>query len=239
MSNGRLKASTNRVRTSVALQQTSIWTTAIGVEKFEPVNSVIEATLNAPGVAGGGRRAKQQAAAQAVAAAGGAGGQVDDYKGLIDLARAQGALGGLNRGACKKCGQLGHLTKQCRNQFSRFFDGGPDAATTAAAAAAAGVPTAALSMAPMAEGDGAPGGPSDSDSMGSLVDTDTDSSSSSSSDSEAERRRHKEKKRKQRQKEKAKEHKHKSRKSVKKRKAPKEKRAHSKNKRNHSHRSSD
>jgi uncharacterized Ntn-hydrolase superfamily protein len=54
----------------VALQQTSIWTTAIGVEKFEPVNSVIEATLNAPGVAGGGRRAKQQAAAQAVAAAG-------------------------------------------------------------------------------------------------------------------------------------------------------------------------
>jgi hypothetical protein len=74
------------------------------------------------------------------ARAGGAGGQVDDYKGLIDLARAQGALGGLNRGACKKCGQLGHLTKQCRNQFSRFFDGGPDAATTAAAAAAAGAP---------------------------------------------------------------------------------------------------
>ena len=63
---------------------------------------------------------------------------MDNYQGLIDLARAQGALGGLNRGACKKCGQLGHLTKQCRNQFSRFFDGGPGGDSTAAAAAAAG-----------------------------------------------------------------------------------------------------
>lgn len=81
-----------------------------------------------------------QAAAQAVQAAGGfdSAGAVDNYQGLLDLARAQGALGGLNRGACKKCGQLGHLTKQCRNQFSRFFDGGPGGDKTAAAAAAQG-----------------------------------------------------------------------------------------------------
>lgn len=53
---------------------------------------------------------------------------------------------------CCRCGQLGHLTKQCRNQFSRFFDGGPGAEKDAAqqAAAAAGVPTAAIAMAPLA-----------------------------------------------------------------------------------------
>ena len=53
---------------------------------------------------------------------------------------------------CCRCGQLGHLTKQGRNQFSRFFDGGPGAEKDAAqqAAAAAGVPTAAIAMAPLA-----------------------------------------------------------------------------------------
>ncbi len=83
---------------------------------------------------------------------GGFGGEaVDNYQGLLDLARSQGALGGLNRGACKKCGQLGHLTKQCRNHFSRFFDGGPGDEKDAAvrAAAAAGVPTAAIALAPL------------------------------------------------------------------------------------------
>lgn len=57
---------------------------------------------------------------------------------------------------------------------------------------AAGLPTAALAMAPLAEGAGE--GPAESsDSMASIVDSDDDSgsSSSSSSDSEAERRRQK------------------------------------------------
>jgi hypothetical protein len=44
----------------VALQQTSIWTSAIGVEKFENANSAIEDMLYAPGAAGAGRKAKQQ-----------------------------------------------------------------------------------------------------------------------------------------------------------------------------------
>lgn len=61
---------------SVALQQTSIWTTAIGMEKHENTNSVIEATLNAPGMLGGGAvgskrgEARRAAAAAAVEAAG-------------------------------------------------------------------------------------------------------------------------------------------------------------------------
>ena len=48
---------------------------------------------------------------------------MDNYESLLTLARSQGAVGGANRGACKKCGQLGHLTKQCRNDQSIFFAG--------------------------------------------------------------------------------------------------------------------
>ena len=49
------------------------------------------------------------------ACAGGFDSAVSSYEGLLSLARSQGAVGGQNRGACKRCGQLGHLTKQCRN----------------------------------------------------------------------------------------------------------------------------
>lgn len=54
------------------------------------------------------------------------------------------------------------------------------------------MPTAALSMAPLAEGDNAAGAaPSSSDSMASILDSDSDTASSSSTDSEYERRRRK------------------------------------------------
>lgn len=43
---------------------------------------------------------------------------VSNYESLLSLARSQGAVGGQNRGACKKCGQIGHLTKQCYNNIS-------------------------------------------------------------------------------------------------------------------------
>lgn len=46
---------------------------------------------------------------------------VHSYESLLSLARSQGAVGGQNRGACRVCGQLGHLTKQCRNMQSTFF----------------------------------------------------------------------------------------------------------------------
>lgn len=58
---------------SVAMHQTSIWTSAIGVEKHENTNSVIEATLNAPGMGTGKRGdARRAAAAAAIQATGSA-----------------------------------------------------------------------------------------------------------------------------------------------------------------------
>lgn len=89
------------------------------------------------------------------------------------------------------CGQLGHLTKQCRNQFSKYYQ--PEAGDGAAAAG----------------GDGGGDGPAAlagaADEISDL--SDTSSSDSDSSDSEAERRRRrKEKKRKH----KSKDRKHKS-----------------------------
>lgn len=64
---------------------------------------------------------------------------VEDFSALITLARNQGAIGGQNRGACRICGQLGHLTKQCRNHLSAHFQA-PTTAEAAAAAAASGKP---------------------------------------------------------------------------------------------------
>lgn len=91
----------------------------------------------------------------------------------------------------RRCGQLGHLTKQCRNQFSRFFDNGAgtsadihteDAATAAAASRGQGTAAGAAGMLPGLDAEG----PELSSDLGSLTD-----SSDSSTDSEEERRRHK------------------------------------------------
>jgi hypothetical protein len=57
---------------------------------------------------------------------------VRDFEGLKALARRSGGdAAALNRGACKICGGLGHLTKQCRN----FLDGGGQGAGGSGAAA--------------------------------------------------------------------------------------------------------
>lgn len=44
----------------------------------------------------------------------------------MSLARAQGGGGGGTRGACKICGGLGHLTKQCKNGVSGHVAGTAD-----------------------------------------------------------------------------------------------------------------
>jgi hypothetical protein len=60
---------------------------------------------------------------------------VRDFAGLKALARRQGGADtATNRGACRLCGGLGHLTKQCRN----FLDSGIAGAAAGGAAGAAG-----------------------------------------------------------------------------------------------------
>ncbi len=113
-----LKASTIRVRTSTALQGNSMWENVIGItEQQAGTNTGVEALINAPTI-GGGRKATQarrQAAAEAVMATGGFDSSITNYQSLLALAKQQGAVGSGTRGACKVCGQMGHLTKQCRN----------------------------------------------------------------------------------------------------------------------------
>lgn len=113
--------------------------------------------------------------------AGGFNTDVEDYQTLLSLARSQGAVGGQNRGACKICGQLGHLTKQCRNHLSAHFQMPGRADGTAAAAN--GKPL--MPTLPTVGGE-------DEDLSSDLSDLDSSSSDSdSSSESEGERRKRK------------------------------------------------
>ena len=123
---------------------------------------------------------------------------MSSYEGLLSLARSQGAVGGQNRGACKRCGQLGHLTKQCRNFINL------------AEAEKSGPSVLAPVLPPVAEG----GNGDEESSDLSLSSSDSDSSSSDSG--EERRRREKEKKRKRK---KEKERKHKKHKKQKKEKS--------------------
>lgn len=104
---------------------------------------------------------------------------VEDYQTLLSLARSQGAVGGQNRGACKICGQLGHLTKQCRNHLSAHFQ--MPGSADGAAAAANGKPL--MPTLPTVAGD-------QEDLSSDLSDLES-SDSDSSSESEDERRRRK------------------------------------------------
>lgn len=211
---GVLKASTNRVRTSTALQGNAMWENVIGISEAQAgTNEGVEALINAP-VHGGGRKAalaRRAAAAEAVMATGGFDTAITNYQSLLSLAKTQGAVGGnATRGACRVCGQLGHLSKQCRNQFSKYFDAGAagEAGSSAEALVAA---QAALRMEAAEES-----GLSDS------------GLSSDSDDSADERRRRKRKEKKEKKHRSHKEsHRHKSSKSE-----------HKSNKRRHKEKSS-
>jgi hypothetical protein len=214
---GVLKASTNRVRTSTALQGSAMWENVIGIVNEERgTNAGVEALINAPQRGGGNHKAmneaRRAAAAEAVLATGGFDTAITSYNELLSLAKSQGAMGeGATRGACKVCGQLGHLTKQCRNQFSKFYQGeaGPSTAAAGATGAAASLPAAGGSR-PTLSSDSLSSLGRDSDKLSS----DSDSSSSSDSDSEEERRRRrrrKEKKRKREKERKEKKRRHKER----------------------------
>ena len=118
----------------------------------------------------------------ALQTAGGFNTAVEDFSALITLARNQGAIGGQNRGACRICGQLGHLTKQCRNHLSAHFQA-PTTAEAAAAAAASGKPLLpSIPAGPQAE---------DLSDLSSLSSNGSGSGSESDSESAKRKRKHK------------------------------------------------
>jgi len=195
-----------------------MWENVIGVVNEERgANAGVEALINAPQV-GQGRKAaiaRRAAAAEAVLATGGFDTAVTDYQSLLTLAKSQGAVGGTNRGACKICGQLGHLTKQCRNQFSKFYQD-----QAAVAAVAAGAPGEGLD--------------SDNSTLNSLERSSIDSSDLSSSSSEEERRRRKRKDKKRRKERKEKKRRRRTESSKSEGKDEKDKHGHKKKRRRRS-----
>lgn len=129
---------------------------------------------------------------------------VTDFKGLTALARAQHIGGGVDRrGACKRCGGLGHRTNQCRNA-PLAEAGGAAAAGGGAAAGEQGFPGSNMDLLDAEDeerlllGSEEEGGLSDSggerrgrskQKRRSRSRSRSSSSSSGSSDSSAERRR--------------------------------------------------
>lgn len=163
-----------------------MWENVIGIVNEQAgTNQGVEALINAPTV-GGGRKAaaaRRAAAQEAVMATGGFDSAITNYHSLLNLAKTQGAVGAGNRGACKVCGQIGHLTRQCRNQFSKYFDGaeGGEVGPSNAGAPLPGIPDGDLS---------------DSD-----LSLSHSSKSSSGSESSGAQRKRKEKERKRKRKE--------------------------------------
>ena len=121
----------------MALQGNAMWENVIGVVNEQAgSNAGVEALIRAPSH-GGGRKAAQErraAAQSAVLATGGFDTAITNYQSLLSLAKSQGAVGGgTDRGACRICGHVGHLTKQCRNAVAATDGAGPSGAEAAAA----------------------------------------------------------------------------------------------------------
>ncbi|XP_059660751.1 CAX-interacting protein 4 [Cornus florida] len=92
----------NRVHSSAALQTHGIWQSAIGYDPYAPnkednkSSSQVKSSNSEPE----GENAYAS------------------FQGLLALARITGSNADEARGACKKCGRVGHLTFQCRNFLS-------------------------------------------------------------------------------------------------------------------------
>lgn len=120
-------------RTSLANQTNEIWTDLIGIQQSKDAgtNSAIEASLSAPGKIGGqgvgvGKRVKGGVAGDEAI--------IHPTEALVALARLQGAgapdtvVEG-DRGVCRVCGGMGHLTSMCKNKYSLLKDEGTDGVT--------------------------------------------------------------------------------------------------------------
>lgn len=95
----------NRVHSSAALQTHGIWQSAIGYDPYAPNhNASANNETSARETAGAAENDGENA--------------YDSFQGLLALARLTGSNNDEARGACKKCGRVGHLTFQCRNFLS-------------------------------------------------------------------------------------------------------------------------
>lgn len=92
----------NRVHSSAALQTHGIWQSAIGYDPYAPNKDDAKNSTQpkAPNSEPEGENAYAS------------------FQGLLALARITGSNSDETRGACKKCGRVGHLTFQCRNFLS-------------------------------------------------------------------------------------------------------------------------
>nr|GMD73472.1 CAX-interacting protein 4 [Ipomoea batatas] len=99
----------NRVHSSAALQTHGIWQSAIGYDPYAPNKD--DSKKSAPKSAGSAAEPDNPYA---------------NFQGLLALARITGSNADEARGACKKCGRVGHLTYQCRNFLSVKEDSGKD-----------------------------------------------------------------------------------------------------------------
>lgn len=92
----------NRVHSSAALQTHGIWQSAIGYDPYAP-----------------NKDDSKNSSSQMTAAAEPDGENAyASFQGLLALARITGSNADEARGACKKCGRVGHLTFQCKNFVS-------------------------------------------------------------------------------------------------------------------------
>ncbi|KAB1208132.1 CAX-interacting protein 4 [Morella rubra] len=111
----------NRVHSSAALQTHGIWQSAIGYDPYAPNKDDARDSANHTS-------ANAEPDAENAYAS---------FQGLLALARITGSNANEARGACKKCGRVGHLTFQCRNFLSvkeEIKDKDPDAIEAAALA---------------------------------------------------------------------------------------------------------
>lgn len=88
----------NRVHSSAALQTHGIWQSAIGYDPYAPnKEDKKDSSQNLPNA--------EPDAENAYAS----------FQGLLQLAKITNAEVDVSRGACKKCGRVGHLKFQCKN----------------------------------------------------------------------------------------------------------------------------
>lgn len=92
----------NRVHSSAALQTHGIWQSAIGYDPYAPNKD-------------DSKTSSQQKPSNAEPEAENA---YASFQGLLALARITGSNADEARGACKRCGRVGHLAYQCRNFLS-------------------------------------------------------------------------------------------------------------------------